>query len=91
MLPSEFLCTHLPSSRSWTWCWILAGIDFLPCGDACRAGLLHGLLNDMDWETTGRIASLMGSIKIERHGTQNHSFTRDEFKKRFKAAFNRSI
>jgi adenosine kinase len=61
------------------------------CGDAYRAGLLHGLLKDMDWETTGRIASLMGAIKIERHGTQNHSFTRDEFEQRFKASFGRSI
>ena len=61
------------------------------CGDAYRAGLLHGLLNDMDWETTGRIASLMGAIKIERHGTQNHSFTREEFAQRFEASFGRSI
>jgi adenosine kinase len=49
------------------------------------------LLNNMDWETTGRIASLMGAIKIEQHGTQNHSFTRDEFDSRFKAEFGRSI
>lgn len=61
------------------------------CGDAYRAGLLYGLLNDLDWETTGRIASLMGAIKIERHGTQNHSFTRDEFEQRFKASFGRTI
>ena len=61
------------------------------CGDAYRAGLMHGLLNELDWDTTGRIASLMGAIKIERHGTQNHSFTVDEFKERFQAAFNRSI
>jgi adenosine kinase len=61
------------------------------CGDAYRAGLLYGLLHDLDWETTGRIASLMGSIKIEQHGTQNHSFTRNEFEQRFKASFGRSI
>jgi adenosine kinase len=61
------------------------------CGDAYRAGLLYGLLNDLDWETTGRIASLMGAIKIEKHGTQNHRFTRDEFEQRFKASFGRSI
>lgn len=61
------------------------------CGDAYRAGLLHGLLHDMDWETTGRIASLCGAIKIEKHGTQNHAFTRQEFEDRFKAAFGRSI
>lgn len=61
------------------------------CGDAYRAGLLYGLMHDMDWETTGRIASLMGAIKIESHGTQNHSFTMDEFKHRFKASFNREF
>jgi adenosine kinase len=61
------------------------------CGDAYRAGLLFGLLNELDWDTTGRIASLMGSIKVEQHGTQNHSFTRDEFESGFRAAFGRSI
>ena len=61
------------------------------CGDAYRAGLLYGLLRDLDWETTGRIASLMGAVKIECHGTQNHSFTLDEFKRRYKSSFGRSI
>jgi adenosine kinase len=61
------------------------------CGDAYRAGLLYGLLHDIDWETTGRIASLMGSIKIEQNGTQNHSFTKEEFRTRFKASFGRSL
>ncbi len=57
------------------------------CGDAYRAGLIHGLTNDMDWETTGRVASLMGAIKVEQHGTQNHRFSEDEFKSRFHEAF----
>jgi adenosine kinase len=61
------------------------------CGDAYRAGLLYGLMNDMDWETTGRIASLMGAIKIEHHGTQNHRFTMEEFEERFKEAFDRCL
>ncbi len=61
------------------------------CGDAYRAGLLYGLMNAMDWDTTGRIASLMGAIKIETHGTQNHVFDSDEFANRFKEAFKRSI
>lgn len=61
------------------------------CGDAYRAGLLYGLMNAMDWETTGRIASLMGAIKIESHGTQNHLFDADEFGARFKEEFKRSI
>ena len=57
------------------------------CGDAYRAGLLYGIDRDMDWETTGRIAALMGAIKIEQHGTQNHSFTPEEFADRFKQNF----
>ena len=61
------------------------------CGDAYRAGLLYGLLNKLDWETTGRIASLMGSIKIEHQGPQNHKFTLEQFKKRYKAAFGRKM
>jgi len=61
------------------------------CGDAYRAGLLYGLMNDMDWETTGRLASLAGGIKIEHHGTQQHSYTREAFFARFEKEFDRSI
>jgi adenosine kinase len=61
------------------------------CGDAYRAGLIYGLQNRLDWETTGRIASLMGSIKIAHAGTQHHRFTRDEFEDRFRTAFGRAV
>jgi len=57
------------------------------CGDAFRAGLLYGLMNDLDWKTIGRIAALMGAIKIEHHGTQNHSFSVEEFRERYRASF----
>jgi adenosine kinase len=57
------------------------------CGDAYRAGLLHGLAHKLDWQTTGCIASLMGAIKIGSWGTQNHRFTVDEFRERFHAEF----
>ncbi len=57
------------------------------CGDAYRAGLLFGFMSDYDWPTVGRVASLMGAIKIECHGTQNHRFTREEFQERFEASF----
>jgi adenosine kinase len=61
------------------------------CGDAYRAGLLYGLAHKMSWETTGRIAALIGAIKIEHHGTQNHGFSRDEFAARFKDSFGYSL
>jgi len=64
-----------------------AVVDPTGCGDAYRAGLIHGLLHGLDWQTTGRIASLMGAIKIEALGTQNHKFTPAEFQQRLAAAF----
>jgi adenosine kinase len=64
-----------------------AVVDPTGCGDAYRAGLLHGLLHGRDWQTTGRIASLLGAIKIETRGTQNHRFTRDEFATRYRENF----
>lgn len=61
------------------------------CGDAYRAGLIYGLQKGLNWETTGRIASLMGALKIERPGTQNHAFTHDEFAERYEAAFGAAL
>jgi adenosine kinase len=62
-------------------------VDPTGCGDAYRGGLLYGLQNGLDWEVTGRIAALMGAIKIEHAGTQNHAFDRAGFEARFKEAF----
>lgn len=74
-------CIEIPSAH------IHALRDPTGCGDAYRAGLLFGLMSECDWPTTGRIASLMGAIKIEHHGTQNHCFGMDEFKARFHENF----
>ena len=68
-----------------------AVVDPTGCGDAYRAGLIYGLMQGLDWETTGRIASLLGAIKIAHAGTQNHRFTAGEFAARFRAAFGRAI
>ncbi len=62
-------------------------LDPTGCGDAYRAGLLYGLMHKLDWPTTGRIASLMGAIKIEHPGTQNHHFTRTDFEGRYEREF----
>ncbi len=62
-------------------------VDPTGCGDAYRAGLLYGLLRGMDWETTGRIASLLGAIKIAHTGTQHHRFSAGEFAERFHETF----
>jgi adenosine kinase len=62
-------------------------VDPTGCGDAYRAGLLHGLLHGMSWEKSARIASLLGSLKIESRGTQNHSFTPEKFRQRYESLF----
>jgi len=66
-------------------------LDPTGCGDAYRGGLLYGLMNNMDWETTGRIAGLMGAIKISHHGTQNHKFDFNEFSAQYKEVYGVSL
>ncbi|MBU65016.1 MAG: carbohydrate kinase family protein [Cupriavidus sp.] len=62
-------------------------VDPTGCGDAFRGGLLYGIENGLDWETTGRLASLMGALKIAQQGPQNHWVSRDEIGNRFESAF----
>ena len=64
-----------------------AVVDPTGCGDAYRAGLLYGIAAGLDWAVTGRIASVLGSLKIARRGAQNHQFTRDEIAERYQDAF----
>ena len=66
-------------------------IDPTGCGDAYRAGLLYGIQKGWNWETTGRLASLMGSLKIASRGGQNHSYTRGELMALYEQHFGQSI
>lgn len=66
-------------------------VDPTGCGDAYRAGLIHGILRGFDWPTTGRIASLLGALKIARPGTQNHHFDATGFAAEFKCQFGRAL
>jgi len=66
-------------------------LDPTGCGDAYRAGLLYGIAQGYDWPITGRLASLMGAIKIASRGGQNHQVTRDEIGTRYREAFGSSI
>ncbi|MCU0841230.1 MAG: carbohydrate kinase family protein [Thiobacillaceae bacterium] len=62
-------------------------VDPTGCGDAYRAGLIHGILRGYDWPTTGRLAGLLGAIKIASRGGQNHRFTPAEIADRFRAEY----
>ena len=57
------------------------------CGDAYRAGLIFGLMDGRDLPTCGRMASLMGALKVEHPGTQNQRFDYDEFATQFRQQF----
>ena len=61
------------------------------CGDAYRAGLIFGLMKGYDLPTCGRMASLMGALKVEHPGTQNQRFTYDEFADQFRQQFGYSL
>ena len=67
-----------------------AVLDPTGCGDAYRAGLLYGIARGWDWPRTGRLASVMGAIKIAHRGPQNHKPARDEIAARYKTAFGSS-
>jgi len=66
-------------------------VDPTGCGDAYRAGLIHGILHGLDWPVVGRIASLMGALKIAHPGTQNHRFDAAGFAEEFRRQFGHAL
>jgi adenosine kinase len=64
-----------------------AVVDPTGCGDAYRSGLLYGIVNALPWETTGRLAAVMGAIKIASRGGQNHRPAREDIAARYRQAF----
>jgi adenosine kinase len=68
-----------------------AVVDPTGCGDAYRAGLLYGIANGWGWERTGRLASLLGSVKIASRGGQNHAIRRDEIASLYEERFGQAL
>ena len=68
-----------------------AVVDPTGCGDAYRAGLLHGLVNGWGLLRAGRLAAVMGAIKIGHRGGQNHRPTRDDIAARYRLAFGEDL
>ena len=62
-------------------------VDPTGCGDAYRSGLLYGISNAWGWTKTGNLAAVMGAIKIEHQGCQNHQPTRNNIAERYQNAF----
>ena len=70
---------------------ISKAVDPTGCGDAYRGGLLHALANGLSWLEAARLGSVMGAIKIEHQGPQNHRIDREEVMRRFAAAYGCAI
>ncbi len=66
-------------------------VDPTGCGDAFRGGLLYGMVHGWNWPATGRLASLLGALKIEQRGAQNYAFSRVELAARYQAAFGEAL
>ena len=66
-------------------------VDPTGCGDAYRAGLLYGIAHGWDWQRTGRLASIMGSVKIASRGGQNHVVDRERVAARYAECFGASL
>lgn len=69
---------------------ISEAVDPTGCGDAYRAGLLYALSLGWTWLDAARLGSVLGAIKIERPGAQNHRVDRVEVAERFTRAYGRS-
>jgi adenosine kinase len=69
----------------------IAVIDPTGCGDAYRAGLLYGIANGFDWDRTGKLASVLGSLKIASRGAQNHVVNREIVGALYREAFGERV
>jgi adenosine kinase len=57
-------------------------MDPTGAGDSFRGGLVSGLVRGMDIETSALMGSVCASFSVEGYGTQEYSFTPEEFRKR---------
>ncbi len=56
-------------------------------GDAYRGGLISGLIQGKDIEECARMGSVCASFAVECYGTQDYTFSQEEFEERFKKSF----
>jgi adenosine kinase len=68
-----------------------AVIDPTGCGDAYRAGLLYGIAQGFDWDRCGKLASVLGSLKIASRGAQNHAVNREIVAALYSEAFGERV
>ncbi|MFA6917611.1 MAG: carbohydrate kinase family protein [Candidatus Gracilibacteria bacterium] len=57
----------------------LKEVDSTGCGDAFRAGVLHGITNGFDLKRACEMGNTVASFVIGERGTQNHYYTMEVF------------
>jgi len=65
-----------------------AEVDPTGCGDAFRAGVLHGLARGAGWPEAVGLGTVLGAVKVEHPGGQNHPIDRNDLRQRWCAHFN---
>jgi len=56
-------------------------------GDAYRAGFFSAYVQGLDWRTCAQMGAVAATYAIEKYGTQNHQFTKEEFSQRYRETF----
>ena len=72
-------------------CRVEKAVDPVGAGDAYRGGLLYGLSKGWGWVSTLRLASVMGSFKVEHTGAQTYAPSREEIAARYLAAYGEAM
>jgi adenosine kinase len=62
-------------------------VDPTGAGDAFRAGLLKGIVTGRSLETAAKMGTIVATYAIEKYGTQEHSFTYEDFLTKYAANF----
>jgi adenosine kinase len=66
---------------------VARAVDPTGCGDAYRGGLLYALAGGLGWTIAARLGSVMGALKIEHAGPQNHPVDRATVARRYRDAY----
>jgi adenosine kinase len=62
-------------------------VDPTGAGDAYRAGLIRGMVTGKAIEEAARMGAVCASFAVAHRGTQEHSFSMEEFEERYRNAF----
>ena len=66
-------------------------VDPTGAGDAWRGGFLSGLQRGFDLETCGNMGAVAATYAVEHYGTQEHTYTKSLFTKRYNATYNKFL